>query len=300
MMDSKLTGIVFDIKRFAIHDGKGIRTTVFIKGCPLRCPWCHNPEGRTKPIELMWFSTLCVRCGQCVAACPNKALLLTGDRILVDRNACTLHQACAQVCPANALRLSGREMTVEAVYEEISKDTVFYFETGGVTLSGGEPLFQPQFSLDILKRCKDNGINTTMETCLQALTETVLAFVPWVDFFYTDIKILDDARHKKTVGVGNGLILENFKALCKAGANLGVRIPMIPGYTDDDENIQDIARFVHGIRKDISVELLNYNPLASNKFDTLNEVYLVGKATEPLSETEMTRKRAIVAKILEE
>ena len=298
-MDSNTKGIIFDIKRFAIHDGEGIRTTIFIKGCPLRCPWCHNPEGRLKPIELMWFSTLCVRCGRCVKACPNQALLLTSDRILIDKNACDLNAACVDVCPANAIRLNGQEMTAEQIFEEIKKDQVFYLSKGGVTLSGGEPLSQIDFSMAVLELCKKNGINTTVETCLYANETDVLRAAKLVDHFYVDIKILDDDQHSKAVGVSNEKILSNFKMLCQTGASICVRIPMIPGYTDDDDNIQDIARFVRNTHKGVPIELLNYNPLASNKFDTLNEVYRVQKGAAPFSEQEMTRKRAIVSKILE-
>ena len=240
-MDSKTTGVIFDIKRFAIHDGDGIRTTVFIKGCPLRCPWCHNPEGRKKAIELMWFSTLCVRCGSCVESCGRHALTLEDNRIRIDRNACTLNADCVNVCPTNALRLDGREITAEEVYSEAIKDKLFYTSNGGITLSGGEPLAQPEFCRAILKICRQNGLNTAVETCLYADEVDVLALVPLVDQFFTDIKILDDKRHKTAVGVSNKKILSNFKALSKAGANICVRIPLIPGFTDDDQNIRDIA-----------------------------------------------------------
>ena len=298
-MASKTRGIVFDIKRFAIHDGEGIRTTVFIKGCPLRCPWCHNPEGRLHRIELMWFSTLCVRCGRCVNACPQHALLLTGNRVLIDKSVCELHAACVDVCPANAIRMNGSEMSAEQVFEEIKKDQIFYISNGGVTLSGGEPLAQIEFSMAVLALCKANGIHTTVETCLYADKEDVIRMAALVDHFYVDIKILDDERHNKTVGVSNQKILENFKALCQLGASICVRIPMIPGYTDDDDNIRDIAQFVRETSKDVPIELLNYNPLARNKFDTLNEIYRVPIEAAPFSQDEMTRKRAIVSKILE-
>ncbi len=196
-MDSKTTGIIFDIKRFAIHDGEGIRTTVFIKGCPLRCPWCHNPEGRKKAINLMWFSSLCVRCGSCVAACKRNALKLENNRIHIDRNACTLNADCVWACPTNALRLDGREVTAEDVYKEVIKDKLFYFSKGGITLSGGEPLSQPDFSLAILEQCKANGIKTAVETCLYANESDLMRFVPLVDQFFTDIKILDNTPPSK-------------------------------------------------------------------------------------------------------
>ena len=299
-MDSKNKGIIFDIKRFAIHDGAGIRTTVFIKGCPLRCPWCHNPEGRKREIELGWFSSLCVRCASCTAACSQNALTLENDKINIDKNACTLNADCIKACPTGAIKFDGREATAEEVYAEIIKDKVFYFEKGGITLSGGDPTMQADFSLSILELCKANGVNTAIETCLYADEAVIMRFVPLVDQFFVDIKIFDDEKHKAVVGVSNKKILSNFRALCKAGAKICVRIPLIPGYTDDDENIRDVSEFVHKTNKNVDIELLNYNPLAANKFDTLNEKYLVGKGTQPLSEELIRVKRKIVSDIMEE
>jgi len=298
MKESKTKGIIFDIKRFAIHDGEGIRTTVFIKGCPLRCPWCHNPEGRKRTLDLMWFSSLCVRCGSCIKACNQEALRLVADKIVIDYQKCTHNRDCVQVCPANALKMDGWETTVSEILEEIKKDRIFYREKGGVTLSGGDPLFQPDFSVAILEACKAEEINTAIETCLFADEAQVRRLIPLVDQFFVDIKILDSDTHEKTVGKKNGIILRNFEVLSQADANICVRVPIIPGYTDSDENIRAIAIYVHEMNAKTRIELLNYNPLAENKFDTLNEKYFPGKAN-PLSESEMERKRSIVSRIWE-
>ncbi len=300
MTDFKTKGTIFDVKRFAIHDGKGIRTTLFIKGCPLRCPWCHNPEGRAKNIELMWFSSICVHCAECVRACSRQALKLNDNKIHINRERCTLNADCVSACPNNALKFSGRVVTAQQAYEQLALDKVFYMTNGGVTLSGGDPLAQVDFSIAVLKLCKKDGLNTAIETCLYAAEKDVMRFVPLVDQFFVDIKILDEEKHKKVIGKGNSLILSNFKALCKAGAQICVRIPLIPGFTDDDENIREIAGFVVANCKKAQIELLNYNPLAKNKFDTINETYLVGKDAVPLTEQEMGRKRKIVSDITEE
>ena len=300
MTDSKTKGVIFDVKRFAIHDGAGIRTTLFVKGCPLRCPWCHNPEGRTKSIEPMWFSTICVHCAECEHSCGRQAIKLESNRVHIDKSKCTVNADCVQTCPSNALKLSGRVVTAQQAYEELIKDEVFYMSKGGVTLSGGEPLTQPDFSLAVLELCKKDGLNTAVETCLYARKEDVLRFVPLIDQFFIDIKILDEEKHKKIIGSGNKRILENFLALCEAGANICIRIPLIPGFTDDDDNIKDIAEFVAANCRQAQIELLNYNPLAKNKFDTINETYLVDRDAQPLTQHEMDKKRKIVLDIMEE
>lgn len=298
-MDSNTKGIIFDIKRFAIHDGGGIRTTLFIKGCPLRCPWCHNPEGRQKDIEPMWFSSLCIECGECARACSQNAVKLDSGKVKINRQKCTLNADCTSACPSNALKLNGWVITAEQAFEEVMKDEVFYMSNGGVTLSGGDPFAQSEFSLAILELCKKNGINTAVETCLYAKEEDMLRFVPMVDQFFVDIKIFDNTKHQKIIGTDNKRILRNFKALCRVGANICVRIPLIPGFTDDDENIRDIVNYVSDTSENVEIELLNYNPLAESKFETLDEKYKIGKGVEPLTEHEMDEKRKIVSDIME-
>ena len=299
MTDYKTKGIIFDVKRFAIHDGDGIRTTLFIKGCPLQCPWCHNPEGRSKKIELMWFSTLCVRCGECERTCTQQAIRLSEGEVTIDRDKCTLNGDCVKGCPGNALKLSGREVTAWRAYEELVKDKVFYMSKGGVTLSGGDPMAQIPFSLAVLELCREDGLTTAIETCLYANEEDVLRFVPLVDEFFVDIKIFDEEKHKRIIGYSNRKILSNYEALYRTGARICVRIPLIPGFTDDDENIRNIAEFVARTGREVEIELLNYNSLAMNKFDTINEKYLVGREVQPLTEQELNKKRKIVTDTME-
>ncbi len=293
-------GIVFDIKRFALHDGAGIRSTLFTKGCPLRCPWCHNPEGRKLDIELLWFETLCIGCGACVASCPQDALALQENGIVIDRASCVKCGKCIDVCPALALKFDGYRMHYREAFAELIKDKVFFQGSGGgITLSGGDPLVQSEFSLKLLGLCKEEGIHTTIETCLYAPTDTVLKFVGLVDCFYVDIKILDEQKHRAATGVGNKLILHNFEELSARGASICVRIPLIPGYTADDEDICATAEYVAGVNPKAQLELLNYNPLAESKYHSLQERYILPSTTEKFSEEEMQRKSELVKRIME-
>ena len=274
-------GIIFDIKRFALHDGDGIRSTLFTKGCPLRCPWCHNPEGQRLNIELMWFETLCIGCGRCLEACPHGALSRGETGIKIDRDKCRHCGTCIEVCPALALKFDGRKIHYEEAVRELMKDKVFFMESGGgVTISGGDPLVQSEFNLKVLQRCKEEEVHTIIETCLYASTDLVQRFAKAVDKFYIDIKLFDDRRHLETVGVSNKKILENFEALSVEGADICVRIPLIPGFTADDANICAVAEYVAKVNPQATLELLNYNPLAKNKYDSLQEKYLVSESAQ--------------------
>lgn len=299
MTGSKDRGVIFDIKRFAIHDGEGIRTTLFLKGCPLRCPWCHNPEGRKIDIELMWFESLCVSCAECERVCRFDAIKHKEGKTIIDKKKCTICGDCVIQCPALALKLDGKVMTGKEAFEELMKDEVFFMQSGGITLSGGDPLFQADFALSILKLCKQKGMNTTIETCLFSDKDTVQKFLPLVDKFFVDIKIFNDKKHKDIIGASNVCILENFEMLCKRGENITVRIPLIPKFTDDDENISEIAKYVKSVNDNVDIELLNYNPLAESKFLTIEEPYQVGHLIKPLEKSILDKKRKIVFDILE-
>jgi len=297
---SDVKGVIFDISRFTVHDGDGLRSTVFVKGCPLRCPWCQNPEGRHKAIDVMWFPTLCIGCGRCEKACKYDALHISDGKVQIDKQKCTLCGKCVEGCPPLALKMNGYEITDDEVIEELLKDSVFYNNSGGgITLSGGEPLSQKDFCLSLLSKCKTHGLGTAMETCLYAREEDVLDFLGVTDQFIADIKIFDEKKHKQVTGKSNRMILKNAANLIERRVNMLVRIPLIPGYTDDDDNIAQIARFVASFGSGIKLELLNYNPLAADKFLTINEPYLVGKEAKPLPPHEMERKKALVNNILE-
>lgn len=275
-----MTGRVFELKRFALHDGPGIRSTLFLKGCPLRCPWCQNPEGISLDIRLWHQASLCLRCGSCVRACQAGALALEGG-LRIDHAACTLCGGCIDACPTNALSFDGQEISVQEAVDLLLRDAAF-FDKGGVTLSGGEPLFQWPFALEVLRQCKQRGINTALESCLYADREVLRRFLPVVDHFLIDLKFMDAETHRELLGQDNGLILSNYGFLVDAGADVRVRTPLIPGYTATEENIRAIARFVAQRDPEARYELLNFNPLCRSKYAALAQPYPVcGQAFSP-------------------
>ncbi len=270
-----MMGIVFDLKRFAVHDGGGLRSTLFLKGCPLHCPWCQNPEGMERSPALWYGPGDCLGCGACVAACPNQALRLE-QRIHIDASKCRLCGICEEVCPGAALKRIGEQMTAKEAAEALLRDRVFFGEAGGVTLSGGEALSQWRFGAEVLRLCKEAGVNTAIETCLFAPREALEAMLPVTDQFIIDIKILDLELHRKYLGAGNELILENYEFLVANQAKVLVRTPLIPGYTAAEENIRGIARYILSVDPDASYELLNFNPLCRSKYAAMERDYPVG------------------------
>ncbi len=256
--------------RFALHDGPGIRTTVFLKGCPLRCWWCHNPESQSAEPELVYFAERCVRCGECVRACPRGALSLADAGVVRAADLCDNDGACAQACPAGARQLAGRWMTVSGVLAEVAKDQVFFDQSGGgVTISGGEPLMQPEFVEELLAACRARRIRTALDTCGLAQPEVVERIRPLVDLFLYDLKLMDQAGHLKYTGVKNDRILENLATLAEAGSAVIVRVPVIPGVNDDGDNLDRLAGFMtaHGLR---DVDLLPYHRIGSDKYQRLH------------------------------
>lgn len=287
-----MNGIIFDVKRFAVHDGNGLRTTLFLKGCPLHCPWCQNPES-ISPEPALWYSPQsCVGCGTCVAACPEKALTFT-ERVHVNRQICVRCGTCVDVCPAAAMSLQGRSVTAEAAAELLLRDRVFFGEQGGVTLSGGEALLQWQFSAQVLSICKEAGVNTAIETCLLAPRQAMEAMLPVTDQFIVDIKYLDGETHRHYLGADNRRILENFQWLIAHDANVLVRTPLIPGYTATDENIRAIARYLRSTAPQTPYELLNFNPLCRSKYAAMEQDYPV--SGNALTETERNHFYDILA-----
>lgn len=290
-------GLVFDIKRFAVHDGKGIRSTVFLKGCPLRCAWCHNPEGLVNKRRIWRVNNRCIGCGACVEVCSQKALTRSKDTIVFDPSLCISDGTCAKVCTTGALRWDSELMTVDEVMDVIRRDSVAYEKSGGgVTVSGGEPMSeQAEFALAILKACKDEGLKTAVESSLFTPNDTMRRFEEVVDDFICDIKVIDPARHKEATGVDNSLILDNIKDLSTRRSIL-LRTPMIPGYTSDEENIKSIGEFVGALpnmKTHIKMELLNFNPLFTQKYH-YREEEPVCPPGERFSEEEMERRRNIL------
>ncbi len=293
-----MKGTVFDIRRFSIHDGPGIRTTVFLKGCPLDCLWCQNPEGRTLEPTLWYFAGKCIKCGDCIAACPTGSLSATDDPngfISIDRSSCTRQGACVDACPTGAMHFIGREMTVEEVLAEVMKDELFYAESGGgLTLSGGDPLHQHGFSLALLRAAKEKGLDTAMETCLYTADGKIRDFIPVTDLFLADLKLIDGELHRRYTGVDNGPILRNFRTLADAGANILVRVPLIPGHTATAENLRAVRDYVRSVRSDIRIEALNFNPFARDKYRVAGIPYVFQDITAPFSESEMAEFRSLL------
>lgn len=269
-----MTGIIFDLKRFAVHDGGGLRTTLFLKGCPLRCPWCQNPEGLEQRPTLLPANSKCIDCKSCISACPQGALTYT-NRIHTNPDLCQLCGRCAAVCPGNALEIVGKEISAQEAADLLMRDQVFYENGGGVTLSGGEVLLQWQFAREVLRICHDAGIHTAIETSLYAKPAVIESLLDVVDQFIVDIKLLDSEAHRQIIGVDNATILDNYRLLVRLGADILVRTPLIPGFTDDETNIRAIAQFLHQTDPDAQYELLNFNPLCRSKYDALDRPYPV-------------------------
>jgi pyruvate formate lyase activating enzyme len=288
------TGIIFDIKKFSIHDGPGIRTTVFFKGCPLNCSWCHNPESQGAEPELMVRETRCIRCGTCVVVCTHGALSWNGDRVIRDPHKCTLCGACVETCFAEAREMVGRLMAVEEVLAEIERDVPFYDQSGGgVTFSGGEPLNQPRFLGSLLAACHEREIHTALDTCGYARWELLDHLRRDVDLFLYDLKLMDDAGHRQFTGVPNGLILENLRRLAAHGHRIIVRVPLIPGVNDQAENLHRLGSFVAGLPGVTRVDLLPYHHTASVKYGRLNRDYDLAALCPPSKEDVARAQRVL-------
>ncbi len=337
-------GTIFNIQKFSVHDGPGIRTTVFFKGCPLRCKWCHNPEGQCLEQELVIFDSRCLGCGMCIPVCPNRALepvftlstdnkqsdtqiadetadkaanaarvitidtvgeTKSGDAvhatdtkdtrgaedrpgavspIVTDRQKCTVCGKCAEICPAAAREMAGKKVTSDWVINEILKDRIFYEQSGGgVTFSGGEPLMQPQFLCDLLLRCKDEGINTAVDTSGYAPFKVVEQVASLADIFLYDVKIMDPGKHAKYTGVSNELVLDNLSRLSQIHQLIIARMPIIPGMNDGEQNIRDTGKFLSklNIRQ---INILPYHNIGSDKYTRLGKAYCLKDVSQPDTE----------------
>jgi pyruvate formate lyase activating enzyme len=273
------TGLVFDIQRFAVHDGGGIRTLVFLKGCPLRCQWCQNPESVSPAPEIMRIPHHCISCVKCMTLCHKKAIRFLADGgVGIDRQACDLCGACVATCYAGAMTIVGSYLTVAEVMEEVERDRKFYTASGGgITFSGGEPTLQHRFLLDCLTEAKARGLHTAVETCGHAPWEVFQSLLGGVDLFLCDIKHMDSERHRAATGVGIERILDNIVRLSQCGAAMRLRLPLIPGINDDEANIEATARFVACLGTAQGLDILPYHRLGAAKWDQLGRDYAMAE-----------------------
>ena len=261
-MDAKLN--VAEIQRFCMHDGPGIRTTVFLKGCPLRCAWCHNPEMQKYGRELLFYQTKCIGCHLCESYCIRGAHSFESQHLL-NRPLCAACGRCADECPTNALAICGKEYTVKEILSEIEKDRAFFGEKGGVTLSGGEPLSQGESVIDLLRVCKESGLSTAVETCGYADEQRILSAVPYVDLFLWDVKDTDGERHKKYTGVSNERILNNLILADANGAKTRLRCILINGINTTDEHYRSVANIASSLANCEGVEWIPYHAYSGAK-----------------------------------
>lgn len=289
-------GIVSNIQGFNVHDGPGIRTVVFFKGCPLRCLWCSNPESIRPDPELGLIRAQCNQCGKCLEACPEHALFFDDDGILhVDRSRCTACGKCVAVCYPGALTTYGAEMTAEDVFEEVCRDKLFYEGSGGgVTASGGEPLQQPRFLAAMFGLCRDAGIHTCLETSGYASAQVWAEILPLTDYILFDLKHMDSRVHRKLTGRSNGRILDNARRVAGSGVPVLFRVPLVPGFNDTLENIRATARFVKGLGEDNvhGIELMPYHRMGIGKYEALDKECATGGTKPPgMADVEAVKQR---------
>lgn len=288
------TGIVFNIQRYSIDDGPGVRTTVFMKGCPLACLWCSNPESQCGLPEVTYRYTSCKRCGTCVKVCPEQAVTLSNDGVHIDRVKCTVCGKCVKNCLPEALQISGKRMTLDEVWKVVKKDADYYEASGGgVTASGGEILAQADFVAALLKRCREAGYHTCADTSGFGDPAALLKILEYADLVYFDLKHMDPEAHRQYMGQSNELILNNLKLVVKTGVPLVIRAPLIPGYNNSDENLRAMAAKVAEIAKDSVVNLLPYHRYGANKYRMIDMTYQLEDVPE-LTSDELLHAKEII------
>jgi len=275
--------LIFDIKRYSINDGPGIRATIFFKGCPLNCQWCHNPESISPKVQKLFTAAKCIGCGECCRVCPVDACSLTPDGVVTDGDLCTLCGKCAEVCPTLATEMSGRYYSVEDLLEVVKKERPFFDQSGGgITFSGGEPLLYSEFLIEVLEACGRQGVHRAVDTSGFVKKETLLEVAQHTDLFLYDLKMLDAEKHKRYTGVDNRLILDNLAALAEYGAEVQVRIPLIGGVNDDDDSVAAMATYIADLPGEKrAVSILPFHDVARGKDEKLGQERDLATLYEP-------------------
>jgi len=269
----EVRGIVFDIQRYSLHDGPGLRTNVFLKGCGLNCLWCSNPESKQPQPEIAFFDRTCFLCGDCVPVCSEAAIIIENQQITWNRLKCNQCGRCVEICSSNAFSLIGKTMTAGAVVAEVLRDVAFYGGHGGLTLTGGEPTLQPEFAEAVLCLTKAEGAKTAIETCGAVSWENIERLLPYLDLVLFDLKHVDPLAHRQFTGASNTVILDNLRRTAQSGANLIVRVPLIPGFNADQASLMAIAEFVQSLQVVREIHLLTYHTLGKAKYRALGLPY---------------------------
>ncbi len=288
--------LVFDIKRFAVHDGYGLRTTVFFKGCPLRCKWCQNPEGLSPQRQPIYFKNNCIHCQRCEQFSQEGQMIYEKNRPYFSKEYNGDFDNLIKYCPASAIRYDCEEYDIETLMEKIKEDQIFFRDDGGVTFSGGEPLMQGEFLYDILKACKEEGINTAIETTMYGSFDLIKKILPYLDLIYIDLKVFDEKRHEELTNVSSEMIKKHIQYILESEHKdkVIIRTPLIPTMSATDQNIKNIADFLVHIYPEVKYELLNYNPLASAKYELVDLEYELDKQLKMFNQEEMNHFYQIV------
>ena len=283
------SALVFDIKRFAVHDGSGLRTTVFFKGCPLRCKWCQNPEGLSPKRRPIYFENNCIHCRKCEQFSLENQITYQNNRPYFNLEYDEDFENLVRMCPSTAIRYDSEKYDMERLMEKIKEDQVFFRDDGGVTFSGGEPLMQGKFLVEILKKCKAEGIHTAIETTMFASLDLIKKVLPYLDLIYIDLKVFDEKEHERLTGVSSKMIKKHIQYILESEHKnkVIIRTPLIPSMTATDDNITNIANFLINIYPEVKYELLNYNPLASSKYELVDLEYGVDKQYKMFNKEQM-------------
>jgi len=293
MINTEVSGIIFNIQKFSVHDGPGIRTTVFLKGCPLSCRWCSNAESMNPEPEPGIIIERCTGCGECVSGCPQNALKIGEERVNIDRSMCNACGECVPSCPEEAITIYGKMVSIDDVLKQVLKDKAFYSGSdGGVTVSGGEPLRQPEFVKELFRKCKEEGISTCLDTCGYASGEALRDVLQYTDNVLIDLKHMNTDKHRAFTGVDNDRIKENAAIVSESKADVLFRIPLIGGVNADEDNIRKTAAFINSLGEGNQVEILPYHRLGIGKYKILGRDY-PGKDFETPDEETMEKLKQI-------